>query len=31
MVEWTDYERSTIQEIFSKMDYEAVGAAALAR
>ncbi|KAM6956988.1 hemoglobin subunit beta-like [Aplochiton taeniatus] len=31
MVEWTDYERTTIADIFSKMDYEVVGPAALAR
>ncbi|XP_041813853.1 hemoglobin subunit beta-like [Chelmon rostratus] len=31
MVEWTDFERATIQDIFSKMDYETVGPAALAR
>ncbi len=31
MVEWTDFERATIQDIFSKMDYEVVGPAALAR
>ncbi|XP_067472191.1 hemoglobin subunit beta-2-like [Thunnus thynnus] len=29
MVEWTDFERATIQDIFSKM-YEVVGPAALA-
>ncbi|XP_076608550.1 hemoglobin subunit beta-like [Chaetodon auriga] len=31
MVEWTDFERATIQDIFSKMDYETVGPAALIR
>ncbi|XP_034750115.1 hemoglobin subunit beta-2 [Etheostoma cragini] len=31
MVVWTDFERATIAEIFSKLDYEAVGSAALAR
>eukprot|EP00064_Thunnus_orientalis_P024739 superscaffoldBa00011089_g25046 len=31
MVEWTDFERATIQDIFAKMDYESVGPAALAR
>ena len=31
MVEWTDFERATIQDIFDKMDYEVVGPAALAR
>ncbi|XP_038559132.1 hemoglobin subunit beta-2-like [Micropterus salmoides] len=31
MVEWTDFERATIQDIFSKMDYEVVGPAALCR
>lgn len=31
MVEWTDFERTTIQDIFSKMDYEDVGPAALSR
>ncbi|KAG7223174.1 hypothetical protein INR49_015782, partial [Caranx melampygus] len=31
MVEWTDFERATIQDIFSQMDYESVGAAALTR
>ncbi|XP_071326122.1 hemoglobin subunit beta-2-like [Trachinotus anak] len=31
MVEWTDFERATIQDIFSKMDYEDVGPAALSR
>ncbi|XP_037331108.1 hemoglobin subunit beta-2 [Pungitius pungitius] len=31
MVEWTDFERATIQDIFSKMDYEVVGPAALTR
>ncbi|TKS92122.1 Hemoglobin subunit beta-2 [Collichthys lucidus] len=31
MVEWTDFERATIQDIFSKMNYEEVGPAALAR
>ncbi|XP_023269754.1 hemoglobin subunit beta-2 isoform X2 [Seriola lalandi dorsalis] len=31
MVEWTDFERATIQEIFSKMDYDDVGPAALSR
>lgn len=31
MVEWTDFERATIQDIFSKIDYEVVGPAALNR
>ncbi|XP_072530579.1 hemoglobin subunit beta-2-like [Salminus brasiliensis] len=31
MVEWTDFERATIQDIFSKMDYESVGHHTLAR
>ncbi|KAF7198954.1 hemoglobin subunit beta [Nothobranchius furzeri] len=31
MVEWTDFERSTIQSIFSKIDKDVVGPAALAR
>ena len=31
MVEWTEFERATIQDIFSKMDYESVGHNALAR
>ncbi|XP_062294039.1 hemoglobin subunit beta-2-like [Scomber scombrus] len=31
MVEWTDFERTTIQDIFAKMDYEVVGPAALSR
>ncbi|XP_059203910.1 hemoglobin subunit beta-2-like [Centropristis striata] len=31
MVEWTDFERATIADIFSKMDYEVVGPATLAR
>ncbi|XP_022595157.1 hemoglobin subunit beta-2-like [Seriola dumerili] len=31
MVEWTDFERATIQDIFSKMNYEDVGPAALSR
>ncbi|KAL7830723.1 hypothetical protein SRHO_G00318500 [Serrasalmus rhombeus] len=31
MVEWTEFERATIQDIFSKMDYESVGHKALAR
>ncbi|XP_053708258.1 hemoglobin subunit beta-2 [Synchiropus splendidus] len=31
MVEWSDYERSAIQDIFSKIDYEVVGPAALSR
>ncbi|XP_035472307.2 hemoglobin subunit beta-2 [Scophthalmus maximus] len=31
MVEWTDFERATIQNLFSKMDYELVGPAALSR
>ncbi|KAM9346423.1 hemoglobin subunit beta-2-like [Symphorus nematophorus] len=31
MVEWTDFERATIADIFAQMDYEAVGAAALSR
>ncbi|MCI4392278.1 hypothetical protein PGIGA_G00144210 [Pangasianodon gigas] len=31
MVEWTDFERATIQDIFSKIDYESVGHQALSR
>ncbi|XP_036946118.1 hemoglobin subunit beta-2-like [Acanthopagrus latus] len=31
MVEWTDFERATIADIFSKMQYEVVGPAALSR
>ncbi|KAM9779693.1 hemoglobin subunit beta [Neosynchiropus ocellatus] len=31
MVEWTDFERNAIQDIFSKIDYEVVGPAALSR
>ncbi|XP_074513546.1 hemoglobin subunit beta-2-like [Sebastes fasciatus] len=31
MVEWTDFERATIKDIFSKMEYEVVGPASLAR
>ncbi|CAK6971192.1 hemoglobin subunit beta-2-like [Scomber scombrus] len=31
MVEWTDFERAAIQDIFAKLDYEVVGPAALAR
>ncbi|XP_056144739.1 hemoglobin subunit beta-2-like [Lampris incognitus] len=31
MVEWTDFERATIQDIFAKMDYDTVGPAALCR
>ncbi|KAM3863361.1 hemoglobin subunit beta-2-like [Diretmus argenteus] len=31
MVEWTDFERQTIADIFGKIDYETVGAAALSR
>ncbi|XP_044187505.1 hemoglobin subunit beta-2-like [Thunnus albacares] len=31
MVEWTDAERAAIQDIFSKMNYETVGAETLAR
>ncbi|XP_070836607.1 hemoglobin subunit beta-2-like [Chaetodon trifascialis] len=31
MVEWTDFERATIQDIFAQMDYETVGPAALSR
>ncbi|XP_037646983.1 hemoglobin subunit beta-2-like [Sebastes umbrosus] len=31
MVEWSDFERATIQEIFSNMEYEVVGPAALSR
>ncbi|MDJ1473864.1 hemoglobin beta-like protein, partial [Xanthocytophaga flava] len=31
MVEWTDFERATIQDIFAKLDYEVVGPAALSR
>ncbi|KAM7387076.1 hypothetical protein PAMA_009615 [Pampus argenteus] len=31
MVEWTDFERATIQDIFSKIDYDIVGPATLAR
>uniref|UniRef100_A0A4W5K970 Globin domain-containing protein n=2 Tax=Hucho hucho TaxID=62062 RepID=A0A4W5K970_9TELE len=31
MVEWTDFERATIQSVFEKMDYDDVGPAALSR
>ena len=31
MVEWTDFERATIQDIFAKINYEEVGSAALSR
>ncbi|TSZ68956.1 Hemoglobin subunit beta [Bagarius yarrelli] len=31
MVEWTDFERSTLQNLLSKIDYEFVGQQALAR
>ncbi|KAK2836696.1 hypothetical protein Q7C36_014565 [Tachysurus vachellii] len=31
MVEWTDFERATIQDIFSKIDHKTVGHQALAR
>uniref|UniRef100_A0A673W501 Hemoglobin, beta adult 2 n=1 Tax=Salmo trutta TaxID=8032 RepID=A0A673W501_SALTR len=31
MVQWTDFERQTIQSIFGKMDYDDVGPAALSR
>ncbi|KAB5531102.1 hypothetical protein PHYPO_G00137040 [Pangasianodon hypophthalmus] len=31
MVEWTDFERATIQDIFSKIDYASVGHQALSR
>ncbi|KAF3700016.1 Hemoglobin subunit beta-2 Beta-2-globin Hemoglobin beta-2 chain [Channa argus] len=31
MVEWTDFERATIQDIFSKIDPDVVGPAALVR
>ncbi|XP_026210437.1 hemoglobin subunit beta-2-like [Anabas testudineus] len=31
MVEWTDFERATIQDIFSKIDVDVVGPAALSR
>ncbi|KAG5279281.1 hypothetical protein AALO_G00076060 [Alosa alosa] len=31
MVEWSDFERSTIQNIFANMDYDVVGPKALAR
>ncbi|XP_024128662.1 hemoglobin beta embryonic-1.2 [Oryzias melastigma] len=31
MVEWTDFERATIQDIFSRIDYDVVGPAALSR
>ncbi|XP_034449426.1 hemoglobin subunit beta [Hippoglossus hippoglossus] len=31
MVEWTDFERATIKDIFSKINYEEVGPAALSR
>ncbi|MEQ2216353.1 hypothetical protein XENOCAPTIV_014851 [Xenoophorus captivus] len=31
MVEWTDFERATIQEIFSKIDSGVVGPAAISR
>ncbi|XP_060945895.1 hemoglobin subunit beta-like [Limanda limanda] len=31
MVEWTDFEHTTIKDIFSKINYEEVGPAALSR
>ncbi|KAK1805269.1 hypothetical protein P4O66_019611, partial [Electrophorus voltai] len=31
MVEWTDFERATIQDIFSKIDYDSAGHNALTR
>ncbi|XP_068193346.1 hemoglobin subunit beta-2-like isoform X2 [Antennarius striatus] len=31
MVEWTDFERDTIQKLFANMNYEEVGPAALSR
>ncbi|KAM9493930.1 hemoglobin subunit beta-like [Clarias gariepinus] len=31
MVAWTDFERTTIQDIFSKIDYESAGLQALTR
>ncbi|XP_068192519.1 hemoglobin subunit beta-like [Antennarius striatus] len=31
MVEWTDFERDTIQKLFDNMNYEEVGPAALSR
>ncbi|XP_071776736.1 hemoglobin subunit beta-2-like [Centroberyx gerrardi] len=31
MVEWTDSERAIIQDIFSKVDYDVIGPAALSR
>ncbi|KAL3053521.1 hypothetical protein OYC64_005954 [Pagothenia borchgrevinki] len=31
MVEWTDFERATIKDIFSKLEYDVVGPATLAR
>ncbi|XP_054877544.1 hemoglobin subunit beta-like [Poeciliopsis prolifica] len=31
MVKWSDFERATIQDIFSKIDYDVVGRAALSR
>ncbi|XP_004071390.1 hemoglobin subunit beta [Oryzias latipes] len=31
MVTWTDFERATIQDIFSKIDYDIVGPDALSR
>ncbi|XP_056263092.1 hemoglobin subunit beta-2 [Pseudoliparis swirei] len=31
MVQWTDFERATIQDVFSKMDYETVGPETLSR
>uniref|UniRef100_A0A3P9D5Q8 Globin domain-containing protein n=1 Tax=Maylandia zebra TaxID=106582 RepID=A0A3P9D5Q8_9CICH len=31
MVAWTDFERATIKDIFSKIDYEVVGPAAISR
>ncbi|CAL8265309.1 hemoglobin subunit beta [Gadus morhua] len=31
MVEWTEFERDTIKDIFSKIDYDVVGPAALTR
>nr|P82345.1 RecName: Full=Hemoglobin subunit beta-0; AltName: Full=Beta-0-globin; AltName: Full=Hb 0; AltName: Full=Hemoglobin beta-0 chain [Pagothenia borchgrevinki] len=30
-VEWTDFERATIKDIFSKLEYDVVGPATLAR
>ncbi|XP_056272345.1 hemoglobin subunit beta-2-like [Pseudoliparis swirei] len=31
MVQWTDFERAAIQDVFSKMDYETVGPETLSR